>query len=424
MEQKMREKVKPLLTKYHLLFENIFSLVTIRGIEYILSFITFPYLVRVLGPGLFGSIVFAQGIIQYFSLFTDYGFNLTGPREIAKHDSKEKRGKIFAAILGAKIFLLIIATIIFCVMCFLFANYSAYDVKLFLVIYISVIGGVFFPVWFFQGIQQMRYITMVNTVARLVSVIGIFCLVKVQEDYIWVAFLQAIPGVVAAVISLFILRANYPETLCLSSVAEIKDTLKNSWDVFTSTIAINAYTASNIVILGFMTNSVIVGYFSGAQKIINCIQRIMSPISQAIYPHISKLVDQDKCAAIRFIKKILVVLGGGNLILSLILLIFATPIVHLLLGTKFDQSILMLRIMAMLPFIISLSNVFGIQTMMPFGMQKQFSHILIASAILNTCIVFPLIYLFSGNGVCMAMLVTECFVTGSMWLTLRKHSIF
>jgi PST family polysaccharide transporter len=62
-----------------------------------------------------------------------------------------------------------------------------------------------------------------------------------------------------------------------------------------------------------MTNPVIVGYFSGAQKIINCIQRIMSPVSQAIYPHISKLVDQDKIAAIRFIKRILVVLGGGNL---------------------------------------------------------------------------------------------------------------
>lgn len=172
-----------------------------------------------------------------------------------------------------------------------------------------------------------------------------------------------------------------------------------------------------------MTNPIVVGYFSGAQKIINCIQMVMSPISQAIYPYISKLVEQDRYVAIRFIKKMTVLLGGGNLVLSLIILLFAQHIVHLLLGMEFEQSIFMLRILAMLPFIISLSNVFGIQTMMPFGMQKQFSHILIASALLNTCIVFPLIYFFSGSGVCLAMLVTECFVTGSMWITLKKYKI-
>lgn len=224
----MKGKFNSLLIKYHLLFENIFSLVTIRGIEYILSFITFPYLVRVLGPEMFGSIAFTQGIIQYFILFTDYGFNLTGPREIAKHDSKEVRGKIFAAILGAKVFLLGIATLVFLVMCYFFAVCSDYDVKLFGVIYVSVIGSVFFPIWFFQGIQQMRYITIVNTIARFISVISIFCLVKTSTDYIWAAFLQAVPGVIAAVISLYILYSYYPETLQLSSHNEIKNILKTA----------------------------------------------------------------------------------------------------------------------------------------------------------------------------------------------------
>jgi PST family polysaccharide transporter len=417
------EKLKISIAKYQLLLENILSLVTIRGIEYLLSFITFPYLVRVLGPSLFGSIAFTQGIVQYFVLFTDYGFNLTGPREIAKQDSKEKIGKIFAAILGAKIILLVLATLVFFLMCYLFFLYSSYDIKLFVAIYIVVIGNALFPIWFFQGIQQMRYITIVNTIARFISVLGIFCLVKTQADYLWAAFMQAIPTVIAAIISFYILHIRYPETLQISSYQEIKETLKNSWDVFTSTIAINIYTASNIVILGFMTNPVIVGYFSGAQKIINCVQTLMTPVSQAIYPHISKLVEQDRYMAVRFIKKMMIILGGSNLIISLVILIMAGPIVHLLLGTQFEQSIVMLRILAMLPFIISLSNVFGIQTMLPFGMQKQFSHILIASAILNTCLVFPFIYFWSGNGVCIDMLITETFVTARMWLRLKEEDV-
>ena len=80
------------------LFENIISLFSIKGLEYLLAFITFPYLTRVLEVEKFGAIVFAQGIMQYFVLFTDYGFNLLAPREIAKNDETKKRGKVFAAI--------------------------------------------------------------------------------------------------------------------------------------------------------------------------------------------------------------------------------------------------------------------------------------------------------------------------------------
>ena len=77
--------------KYNKLVENIISLFTIKGLEYILAFITFPYLVRVLQVENFGAVVFVQGIIQYFVLFVDYGFNLLGPKEIAQHDRSEER---------------------------------------------------------------------------------------------------------------------------------------------------------------------------------------------------------------------------------------------------------------------------------------------------------------------------------------------
>lgn len=75
------------------LFINIISLFTIKGLEYILAFITFPYLTHVLEVEKFGAIVFAQGIVQYFVLFTDYGFNLLGPKEIAKNDDVGKEGR-------------------------------------------------------------------------------------------------------------------------------------------------------------------------------------------------------------------------------------------------------------------------------------------------------------------------------------------
>ena len=152
--------------KYNKLAENIISLFTIKGLEYILALITFPYLVRILQVENFGAVVFTQGIIQYFVLFTDYGFNLLGPKEIAQHDNTEERGKIFASIFGAKLILLLVSTIIFICMIIGIKYFKNIDIALYSVVYIMVVGNVIFPIWFFQGIQRMRYITIVNIIGN------------------------------------------------------------------------------------------------------------------------------------------------------------------------------------------------------------------------------------------------------------------
>lgn len=405
------------------LFENILSIFTIKGLEYILAFITFPYLTRVLQVERFGAIVLAQGIIQYLVLFTDYGFNLTGPREIARNEGKKTLAKSFSSIFFAKLLLLVLIAIIFVIVCTISSLYCLIDYKLYTVWFIMVIGNVIFPIWFFQGIQQMRYITFVNMIAKFVSVIGIFLLVRSPEDYLLAAFFQALSPLVAGICSWIIIVKKYPQLLCIPKILDVKQQLKDSWQIFASTIAINLYTASNIVFLGLLTSNVIVGYFSGAKKIIDNIIALFSPVSQAVYPHICKLVGESETNAVQFIKKVLLVMGMGNLCLSLLLFIFAEMIVEILLGAGYEQSVVMLRIMAFLPFIIALSNVFGIQTMLPFGLQSAFSKIIMCAAVLNTIIILPAIYFYQGIGVCGSIVITELFVTLSMYLFLKKEKI-
>ncbi|MCF0156408.1 MAG: flippase [Veillonella sp.] len=403
------------------LAENIFSLVTIRGLEYVLAFLVFPYLVRVLGVDLYGTLVFYQSIIQYFILVVDFGFNLSGPKDIAKHDSLGERGLYFADIFWSKVLLLGGASLVcLCMLAYMVYVGNPY-IWLFLAIYIGVVGNVLFPVWFFQGIQQMRYITMANGLARLVSVIGIFTLVKGPSDYVLAGLFQALPPVIAGCISFGILWRYYPETLQLSSWSRIKKTLKDSFHLFLSTVAMNLYTATTTVVLGLLTNATVVGYYSAAYKIIGCVQMVMAPISQAIYPHISKMVESSKNCTLVFLKKVTLILGGGNLVLSILLLVGAEPIVHLFLGSGYEESVLMLRIMSVLPFIISLSNILGIQTMLPFGLQKQFSQIIMISAVLNFIVVIPLIYVWSGLGACVTMVMIESFVTLAMAWSVKKN---
>lgn len=405
------------------LIENIISLFTIKGLEYILAFITFPYLVRVLQVENFGAVVFVQGIIQYFVLFTDYGFNLLGPKEIAQHDSIKERGKIFASIFCAKLILLLISTIVFICMLIGAKYINNIDIILYSVVYLMVIGNVIFPIWFFQGIQQMRYITIVNIIGRFLSVACIFYFVKAPSDYILAGLFQAIVPLIAGICSWIILWKKYREVFILPKFKNVKQVFIDAWEIFTSTIAINLYTASNIVFLGLLTNNTIVGYFSGAQKIIQNINQLISPVIQAIYPYVSKTASNSKNDALKFLRKIVLILGGGNFIGSILIFIFAEWIVDILLGAGYEQSVLLLRILAFLPFIISLSNIFGIQTMLVFGMKKQFNKVLLSAAIVNTVIVLPMIYFYQAIGVSVSMTITETFVTLSMYYILRKNNI-
>ena len=367
--------------------------------------------------------VFVQGIIQYFVLFTDYGFNLLGPKEIAQHDNKEERGKIFANIFGAKLILLGISTVLFIAILSVLQYMANVDIMLYIVIYLMVIGNVIFPIWFFQGIQQMRYITLVNIIGRFISVGCIFYFVKSPSDYILAGLLQAIVPLVAGICSWIILWKNYQEVFILPKIDGIRQVFIDAWEIFTSTIAINLYTASNIVFLGILTNNTVVGYFSGAQKIIQNINQLISPITQAIYPYVSKTASNSKNEALKFLHKIIFILGGGTFVSSVLIFIFAEWIVDILLGVGYEQSVLLLRILAFLPFIISLSNIFGIQTMLVFGMKKQFNRVLMSAAILNTVIVLPMIYFYQAVGVSISMTITETFVTLTMYYILKKNNI-
>ena len=59
--------------------KNTIYLSILKGTELILPLITFPYLVRVLGPDYFGLVAFSVAINSYFVLLTDYGFSCNCP---------------------------------------------------------------------------------------------------------------------------------------------------------------------------------------------------------------------------------------------------------------------------------------------------------------------------------------------------------
>lgn len=405
------------------LTENILSLTTIKGLDYLLVFISFPYLVRVLGVECYGTLIFAQGVMQYFLLFTDYGFNLTAPKAIARERCPRQIGLVFSSVLGGKLLLLAISSFVLALSLVTADYLGIADYRLYLILYLSIIGSVLFPVWFFQGVQEMRYITIANVIARFLSVAGIFYWVKSTADFLSAAFFLSVVPLIAAAISYLIILRFHSEVLVMPRLGAVKKMLISSWGIFISTVAMNLYTASSVVFLGLIADSTAVGYFAGAKKIVDNILQLMSPLTQAIYPYIAQKVAVSRQDALLFLRKILMLLGGGNFIISLILFIFAEEIVNILLGANYQQSIGLLKIMAFLPFLIAISQVFGIQTMLNFGLEQEFNRILLGAALIHTVLIVPLTIYLAASGTAIAVLITELLVTAAMYMVLRKNNI-
>jgi len=405
------------------LFENFLSLSFLQVANYIFSLITLPYLVRVLGPEKFGLISFAQAFIGYFMILTDYGFNLSATREIAiSRENKEKISEIFSSVMVIKFFLFFVSLVMMSVIVITFKKFRQ-DWAIYYLTFGVVLGQVLFPVWFFQGMEKMRYITFLNVLANLIFTIAIFIFVKKASDYLYVPLLNSLGFIVAGVLALWIVFKDFRVVFKMPSWGTIKHQLKEGWYIFISTVAISLYTISNTFILGLFTNNTIVGYYSAAEKLIKAVQGLLVPVSQSIYPYVSKLINESKEVGIRFIRKITFIVGGSSFFLSLIIFVFADLIVKIILGSQYIESIIVLKILAFLPFIIGLSNIFGIQTMLTLNYKKAFSNILILASIINIVLAFILVPLFNHIGISFAVLITEIFVTTSMFIFLEKKDI-
>ncbi|KAF0140541.1 MAG: polysaccharide transporter PST family [Stygiobacter sp.] len=392
------------------LFKNITAFTFLQIMNYVFPLITIPYVVRVLGVEKFGLVSFAAAFVNYFALLTDYGFNYSATRSISiNRDNPNRIAEILFSVYTIKSVLFILSSIIF-LLTILFVPVLNSEKELCLVSYLSVLGTMLLPQWYFQGIGKMSVITWITFCVRIAAVILIFVLVHTVTDYKVYAFLNSAGGVLIGFLTfLFViknLRKNQP-----FNGTTFFSVLKEGSVMFISNASINLYTSSNTFILGLFASPTIVGYWAAADKIRIAVQGILSPITLGFYPHLAHLFSQSKTMAIAFIKKSFLPIGLIGFLVSLVLLLFAEPISSLLLGNKFSHSLILIKLISFLPFIILLSNFFGIQILLNLNGSKEFSFTVFIAGIFNLILSFIIVPKLLAIGTAISVLSTEIIVT-------------
>lgn len=404
------------------LLENFLSLSVLQGANYILPLVTVPYLVRILGPEKFGLIAFAQAFVQYFGVLTNYGFNLSATRKISIYrENKERVSQIFSSVIFIKFSFMLLSLLVLVALIFAIPKFNN-DWMLYLFTFGMVIGNVLFPVWFFQGMERMKYITFLNLLTRCIFTVAIFVFIRKQADYLYVPLISSLGAISTGILSLWIVWKDFETRLRIPSLTTVIGQLKDGWHIFISTVAISLYTTSNVFILGLFTNNTIVGYYSGGEKLIRAVRGLLIPVSQTIYPYISKLASESRQRALSFVRKSAKLVGSASFLISLALFIFAKPIVDVVLGDQYQKSIIVLRIQAFLPFIIGTATVYANFFLLGFGYSKEWSNIIIRCGLLSIIFAFILIYVLSLKhvGAAISVLATECLVLAFSYLSYKR----
>lgn len=407
------------------IINNFLSLASLQMVNNVLPLLTIPYLVRVLGPEGYGAIVFAQSFIQYFVILTDYGFNLSATRRISTYRNDHKKiVEIFSAVMSIKILLGLasFAVILILVSC---VNKLNEDVVLYLLTFGTVIGSILFTSWFFQGIEDMKYITLLNVISKTLSAIMIFLFVKLKSDYILVPLISLFGNVIVGIIGLFLIKRKYRVRYKRVSKQNIVEEFREGWHIFVSQLAISSYTITNTFILGVFTNNTTVGYYSAADKIVKIIVTAFYPLFNALYPHIAFYSLKSRKHMILLLRRLMFLTGSLSAIIFLLLQIYSETIILLIFGSSFYNSILLLKVLSPLVIIIPIAYIFANLGLLTFRLDKYNSRIYILGAAINiaSLIIFIKIMNLGAIGSSLTTVLTELTLTTIMYVVLHKNNV-
>jgi len=381
---------------------NFGYLMIMQIASYIFPLLTIPYLARVIGVEGFGKIAFAAAVIVWFQTITDWGFNYTATRDIARNrDNSERVSEIFSNVLWAKISLALISFIILFILTE-FIPYLKDNQILLFITFMLVPAKIFFVDWFFQAIEKMKFITVFDLISKLIFTLCVFIFVKEKSDFILQPLFLSLGSILVGLVSYCLIVFKWKVKILPPKWREIIKTLRNSRDVFINNIVPNFYNSFSSVLLGFWGGSIANGLLDAGSKFANIAQQFINIISRVFFPLLSRKANKHSIYS-----KINIII---SIVSSVILVLIAPFVIKIFFTPEFYQSIIVLQIMACSLVFLALSNTYGINYMIIHGHEKSLRNITIICSIIGFIFSFPLIYFYNFIGAAITIALSRAIL--------------
>lgn len=377
----------------------------------IFPLITFPYISRVLQPEGVGLYNFYNSIIAYIGLFANLGISLYATRKIAQHREDTKlRSKLTVEIFLLNVFTTCIAYFSIFILDIFVPRIHENSV-LFFVMSISVLLGPLSVNWFFQAMEDFKYITIRSLLVKCLSFILLFIFVKDKDDVL----IYAIIGLIAVAGNnifniIHVRRYIHLKGLDFKELS-IFQHMKPSLQLFVLNIAISIYVNLDSVMLGFIISDEAVGYYSVAGRISHIILSLVTSLGVVLLPRFSYLIEAEKIEEFnRLCRKSMNFTIGLSLPIVVGVIMFASPLIIFLCGHNYGESVLVLQLISPIILFAGITNVLGIQILYPKGKEKIVIYSTIGAAVVNFILNLTLIPKYSYNGAAFSTCIAELVV--------------
>jgi O-antigen/teichoic acid export membrane protein len=414
------EKDKENIQKYkvHSVKYNALMNIILRVSSVIFPLITFPYATRVLGASSYGLVNFVTSVVSYFALVASLGIPAYGIRKCAEvRDAPQKLAENVKELLVINTISLVITYIAFIVILRLVGRFWNNRV-LFLISSSAIILQTFGVEWFYEAIEQYDYITLRNIAFKFVSLILLFAFVHSTADVIAYCGITVVGTVGSNILN--IIRLPKYVDIKEKTKLNLKQHLKPVFTLFFYYAATTIYTNLDTVMLGFMTNNAVVGYYNSAVKVKTVLVSLITALGAVALPRISYYLGRNE---IESFKKLIRSSFGYAFYISLPLAAYfsveARPVLLFLAGKEYSPAISAMQIITPSIVFIGIGSVTAYQMLIPLKRDDYTMLGAVVGALVDLILNSIFIPKYGAAGAALGTLVAEISVVCVHCVALR-----
>lgn len=375
------------MSSNHTIVENFTYVSILQAFVLLAPLITYPYLVRVLGRDIYGVVITAQVLASYASIIIDFGSNSVCAKFVSiNRNNKQALSEIVSSVLTVRATLCILCFIVYCIIVYLVPAYRAFAL-LFLLSYGMTFNDVLFPQYFFQGIEKMKYSTIINIGIKSLFIILVFFLVKTQEDLLVVPILYSCGYIIAGIISMFILFKGIGLSFYIPPFERMKYYIKESSAIFATDLICTIKDKFSYFLLGAGVGMGNVVVYDLGLKINSLLTKPVQIVSTVLFPRFAANRSMAKFKKVLFM----------NLTIASVLVIITNIFLHqiVLFFIHEEIDLIPLRLFSIAPILLSVSSTISSNLFVAFGYNK----LVLYSIIITTCayIVAVVVFYLSGH---------------------------
>ncbi len=390
--------------------------------QFIFPLITFPYISRILLPVGTGKVSFATSVISYFAMFAQLGIPTYGIRVCAQvRDDKEKLTRTVQELFFINLVMSIIAYVAL-FLAIAFVPRMRQDKELFLIVGLTILFNTIGMEWLYKALEQYTYITVRSILFKFIALLAMFAMVHEQKDYVIYGGISILAASASNIFNFFHMH-KYVSMKPIGNY-NFRQHYKAVFVFFAMSCAVTIYTNLDTVMLGFMTSDSDVGYYNAAVKIKTILVSIVTSLGVVLLPRASYYVEHHLMdefyritqKAINFVMLIAVPM-------VVYFTLFAKEGIFFLSGSAYADSIVPMQIIMPTLLFIGLTNIMGIQMLVPLGRENIVLYSEIAGAIADLILNALLIPRMTSAGAAIGTLAAEAVVLIVQYVALRKEVV-